>query len=157
MPHPRPWCVRAEAIAEDTIQLTLQLDEPGTLWCAALDTIDSDYCGADLESNELSSSESDEVLGTSPCYFETYIKGGTSDSTVFRSDVHVAYQDVKISVNRIWEKDRSGAAALTHETAYHIFCFAEDDWKIEAEAVPNSPNFAAPAGPNKNTITQVYG
>ena len=28
----------------------------------------------------------------SACYFETYIKGGTSDSTVFRADVHVAYQ-----------------------------------------------------------------
>ena len=32
--------VSGEAIAEDTIQLTLQLDEPGTIWCTpvALDT-----------------------------------------------------------------------------------------------------------------------
>lgn len=38
----------------------------------------------------------------------------------------------------------------TPAARYKIFCFAEDDWKVQAEsAVSRSLNFVAPAGPNK--------
>lgn len=33
---PMMLLVRAEGISGDTLQLTLQLDEPGTIWCRAL-------------------------------------------------------------------------------------------------------------------------
>lgn len=33
---PMMLLVRAEGISGDTLQLTLQLDEPGTIWCGAL-------------------------------------------------------------------------------------------------------------------------
>merc|ERR1719506_1288660 len=120
-----------ESTNHETIQLPLQLNEPGTLWCAATALSTGPYC---------SYSELQHYVASDSCYFETYIKGRALDGTVFRADVHQAYRDVDIEVNRIWEKDMVGSAALAHQTPYHIFCFAEDDWRIEAElALSNSP------------------
>merc|ERR1711871_670149 len=43
---------------------------------------------------------------------------------------------------------------MTHENGYGFVCFAEDDWKIEADnAVVLSPNSASPADPNKTPLS----
>jgi len=136
--------VSIEPIAEDTVQVILQLNEPGTLWCAMAlpdSSPATQYCkfGDYQESN----------AGAS-CYFETFIKGLVSDGTVFRADVHQSYLDYEIEVNRMWEKDQVGSAPLPAQTDFNVMCFAEDDWQIQASnAMVRSPNFNPPAGPNK--------
>ncbi len=81
--------VGAESVNHETIQLTLQLNEPGTLWCAA----------AELDTSAtLKNCQESYLQGTQPslqhayCYFENYIKGSNSEypATVFRADVHEA-------------------------------------------------------------------
>jgi hypothetical protein len=144
--------VDAESTNHETIQLTLQLNEPGTLWCAAVE-LDSSSGTTNCKNGEIQ----DATTGSGTCYFETYIRGSPSDQTVFRSLVHEAYTDVSIDVNRIWEKDQSGSAALEHETSYNIFCHAEDDWHIQAyfQSPSLSINFSPMNFPNKVALTQV--
>lgn len=65
--------------------------------------------------------------------------------------MHQSFRDVDIEVNAIWQKDESASAALAHESNYKIFCFAEDDWKFEADNARNqSLSFQSPGGPNKD-------
>jgi hypothetical protein len=146
--------VAREALAEDVIQVTLQLSEPGTIWCQI----------ADKDSSGLTTSHggrycrdmdvTDPSLGTNVadlCYFENFVKGVTADNTVFRADVRIPYQDYDIDLNLI-EKvaaTRAGVALLP-QYHYKVWCFAEDDWAIEAQNAPSpSPLFAKPPGPNK--------
>eukprot|EP00928_Gymnodinium_smaydae_P040215 TRINITY_DN27306_c0_g6_i1.p1 TRINITY_DN27306_c0_g6~~TRINITY_DN27306_c0_g6_i1.p1 ORF type:complete len:5181 (-),score=906.80 TRINITY_DN27306_c0_g6_i1:179-15013(-) len=146
---PKVIAVSSEAIAEDSIHVILQLNEPGTVWCAAAlpDSASApQFCklGAFQDSST-----------TADCYFETFIKGGATDGTVFRADAHVAYKDVDIVVNRLWERDKAGGAYLTGQTTYEVLCFAEDDWQIQAAAAANSPNFVAPPGPQGISLADV--
>ena len=70
--------------------------------------------------------------------------------------MHVAFRDYDIEVNRIIQKDTLSSTALFHENRYKIFCFAEDDWKIQADSASSkSISFASPTGPNKVTLSHV--
>jgi len=141
--------IAAEAIAEDTIHLTLQLNEPGTLWCSA---------GLPDASPSTTFCKLSEYQGEDPaedCFFETFVKGVASKETVFRVDAHHAFQDYVIEVNRILTKDTADSTALPAQTDFEILCFAEDDWAIEAaSAAVKSPNFAGPLRPNGVVINQ---
>ena len=141
--------VDAEAIAQDEIHMTLQLSEPGTLWCAVAeqDAVTTGNCkNAELQDSSPSSA----------CYFETFIKGdGVPNDATFTVQVHKAYVDYDITMNKILQKDKQAAASLAQETGYHVLCFAEDDWKLEAEGATNSPNYATPANPNKVGLATV--
>jgi Zn finger protein HypA/HybF involved in hydrogenase expression len=141
--------VRAESVNHETIQMTLQLNEPGTIWCQA------------TELSSVGSSvncKADDVQDTSTagdCYFETFVKGNGVDNS-FVAFAHSAFSDVEIEVNMIAKKDGSGTAPLEHEDSYNIFCFAEDDWKLEADgAATSSISYAPPAGPNKVVLADV--
>jgi len=146
--------VAREALAEDTIQVTLQLNEPGTIWCQIADRDTSAYGGTYCRDMDVTDAPS-----TDSCYFETWTKGvyrpGTG-STLFRADVHIPYQDYDIDLNYI--EQITGASApqgvsMEDQYLYNIWCFAEDDWQLEAEYTrlhgPLTPEFIAPAGPNK--------
>eukprot|EP00913_Durusdinium_trenchii_P022223 g20882.t1 len=110
----------AEALSPGTLQVRLQLDEPGTVWCAAT---------------------------------EDYIKGNLSSS--FQVEVHEAFQDVDVEVNRILQKDMAGDAPLELQTTYQVFCYAEDDWKIQADSASNSADYVSPAGPQGSSLQSV--
>ena len=46
--------------------------------------------------------------------------------------------------------------SLTEDLEYKIFCFAEDDWKIQADSsLPHSSNYVAPANPVKTVLSTV--
>merc|ERR1719253_2098541 len=133
--------VNAESVTHETLQITLQLNEPGTFWCAA-----AELDGSSVLKNckEADVQDSTPNTLTDPCYYENFIKGGASDGTVFRAEAHEAYRDYAVEITKIWQNDFTGSDPLTHEHPYKVFCFAEDDWKIEAEAASNSPNYNAP-------------
>jgi len=143
--------VSREALAEDTIQVTLQLNEPGTIWCQIADKDSSSltttpgglYC-RDMDVTETS---------THDCYFETWIKGADRGglSTVFRAEAHVPYQDYDIDLNLIEKVTATeGGFSLEAQYTYNVYCFAEDDWKLEADNAPSpSPEFLPAPGPNK--------
>ena len=40
--------------------------------------------------------------------------------------------DVEVDVNMILQKDMLAESPLQQETVYQVFCYAEDDWKIQA-------------------------
>ncbi|CAE7498925.1 unnamed protein product [Symbiodinium natans] len=143
--------VSAEAVSSDTVQVTLQLDEPGTIWCAAAE-LDTSVNIVNCKEGEVQDAEPDPSIR--PCYFETFAKGTYADGTVFKADVSQPFRDVDIEVNRIWERNGTGTSALQPETPYKIFCYAEDDWVVQSTAAMVSPNFVAPAIPNKSPLTQ---
>lgn len=64
---------------------------------------------------------------------------------------------MQVEVSRILRKDLSAADALTSETAYHVYCFAEDDWPSDAQgAARRSQSYVShPAEPNKVTLEDV--
>ncbi|CAK8994475.1 unnamed protein product [Durusdinium trenchii] len=144
--------ISAEAISRDTIQVTLQLDEPGTIWCAAAE-LDSSSELQNCRESEVQDTEPNDAI--TPCYYETFIKGSSSENVVFSHEVHDAFRDVDIEVNRIWQRDRNGSSTLLPETSYRIFCFAEDNWVLKTTASVVSPNFVAPSLPNKSPFSQV--
>jgi len=145
--------VASEPIAEDTIHITLQLNEPGTLWCA---TILPDNTIAPNAAQFCKTGELQESNPGQACYFETYIKGRQADGTVFRADAHNAFRDYDIEVNRMWYKSQTGSVPLPAQTDFDIMCFAEDDWRLESSnAAVNSPNYVIPANPNKVDLAHV--
>jgi hypothetical protein len=127
--------VASEAIAETTIQVTLQLDEPGTVWCA----IARPNGAAD---QSLYCTES-EIPSNSACgnnVYETYIKG--SSGAVFTQQVHVPYVDYDLDLNLIQEQGTSASQSLKALSGYKVYCFAEDNWDLESvNAVSKSINF----------------
>jgi len=144
--------VSREALAEDTIQVTLQLNEPGTIWCQIVDKDSSQVTttpgGHFCRDGDVSQDTSNQ------CYFETFIKGVTragAGSTTFRADVHIPYQDYDIDLNYI-EKVTSAqqGVSLTAQYHYNVWCFAEDNWALEAAAAAaHGPIFNPPVLPNK--------
>merc|ERR1719271_1892509 len=144
--------VQAESVNHETLQVTLQLNEPGTLWCAAAELDTPVIAPQNCKESELQDSST-----SAYCYYETYIKGSTSQNTVFRADVHEAYRDVDIEVNAIWERDTYGSSTLIREHPYKVFCFAEDDFKLQTQLTPaKSLNYdSANANPNKTPLHAV--
>lgn len=55
---------------------------------------------------------------------------GLVSAPPFISQVHEAFRDVSININRIPSKN-AVSAPLQHETGYAVLCFAEDDWPIQ--------------------------
>ena len=45
--------------------------------------------------------------------------------------------DVEVEVNMILQKDMLAESPLQQKTVYQVFCYAEDDWKIQALALPS--------------------
>ena len=117
---------------EDTLQIMLQLSEPGTVWCQVAETVNastpSPYCRED----EISSDPS------APCYWETFVKGSQSQGTSFSQIVPEAYTFIEVEMNRIWRKSMTSGDPLLPETNYKIFCFAEDDWPTQAQSPTQS-------------------
>ena len=98
--------------------ITLQLNEPGTLWCSATE-LPVHYYNVNCREGDVQESDAQ-----APCFFETMIKGSSAapDSsnygsanytTTFRADVHEAFRSVDIEVNRIWSKDLLLSKALS--------------------------------------------
>jgi hypothetical protein len=138
--------VSGEAIAEDTIQLTLQLDEPGTIWCTPV-RFTGVVTGEITENDYGSGAACSDVTGAGLTYFEDCIKGGTvgAGTAIFREYVPEAYRNVDLEMNRVITQDKTGSTPLTVETDYKYMCFAEDDWSIQAPDTTNgarSLNFA---------------
>ena len=46
--------------------------------------------------------------------------------------------DVEVEVNMILQKDMLAESPLRQKTVYQVFCYAEDDWKIQALALHES-------------------
>jgi hypothetical protein len=134
--------VASEAIAETTIQVTLQLDEPGTVWCA-ISRIDGSgedttYC------------EASEIPSTANCgngAYRTYITSNVG-GLPFVQEIHVPYVDYDLNLNLIQDEAGANAYPLKALSGYRVFCFAEDNWGLEAEAAnPNlSVNFRRRGG-----------
>lgn len=124
--------VTGEAIAMDTIQVTLQLNEPGTIWCQPVPAYAAaDYC---LDGDMTS-------VSGGHCYFETYIKG-QDPSTINVAHVAEPYTDYDINMQFIGKQaDPTDVSRLLSERPYKIWCFAEDDWT--SEAISGSINFDA--------------
>jgi len=127
MTPPQLIYVSSEALTQSTIQITLQLNEPGTVWCQpVLPSADGVYLDKDY------------IDATN---YKSHIIG-RSGSALFREFVHNAYINVDVEVNKLEAQDGMSAVPLVKETPYNIYCFAEDDWKIEAEnAGSKSVNF----------------
>ncbi|CAE8696863.1 unnamed protein product, partial [Polarella glacialis] len=131
--------VSSEALLEDTIQITLQLNEPGTVWCQpALPGVDA----ANVD-----------VADIDATTYKAWIKGRSGLAT-FMQYVHNAYTNVDVEVNMLESQAGTAAASLQKETPYNLFCFAQDDWDIEAvNAAALSINFnylaANVGGPNE--------
>ncbi|CAE7924644.1 unnamed protein product [Symbiodinium necroappetens] len=144
---PTMLLVQAEALRSATLQVRLQLNEPGTVWCAAAGKgSPGSYC---LDSELQSASSS------ADCFFEDYIKGNTSDGTSFSAYVSEAFQDVEVEITRILRKDMTAGSLLLPQTTYQIFCFAEDDWKAQADSVNSSAEYVSPTGSPATTFVTV--
>ncbi|CAK8989373.1 unnamed protein product [Durusdinium trenchii] len=119
--------VSTEALSEDTIQITLQLNEPGTVWCMpTLPATDATY----MDSADITSAN-----------FKDKITGASGPVT-FLQYVPLAYTNVDVAVDRVVRDDSTAATLLSRESNYNIFCFAADDWDFEATgAAQQSINF----------------
>merc|ERR1719482_1455981 len=129
-----------EALSENTIETTLQLDVPGTVWCQPV-----------LPSISPSSSKlkADHLTAAN---YEVYIKGDSTRGTYNSRDVHVPYNNVVVSMNMIEDASRTSSSSLVAEETYHIFCYAEDTWDLvtsDTVNYPHSPNYATGAVANK--------
>eukprot|EP00927_Polykrikos_kofoidii_P002778 TRINITY_DN11111_c1_g1_i1.p1 TRINITY_DN11111_c1_g1~~TRINITY_DN11111_c1_g1_i1.p1 ORF type:complete len:1928 (+),score=277.30 TRINITY_DN11111_c1_g1_i1:722-5785(+) len=138
--------VAREALAEDTIQVTLQLNEPGTIWCQIVNK-DSLAPGHYCQDQDVLSS----LSPGDPCHYETFVKGVPAHGTTFSAEVHVPYQDHDINLNKIEKVTPVTAGeSLTAQEYYNVWCFAEDDWALQATLAPNpSPSFTPPVQSNK--------
>ncbi|CAE6973255.1 PEPD [Symbiodinium sp. CCMP2592] len=140
--------VSREALGESHIQVTLQLNEPGTVWCQV-----ADQDGSPTGTRYCQNSAIDFLTSSDPCYYETWIQGvnrGGSDSTVFMEEVHVPYQDFDIDMTRIEKVTATVAGeAMVGNYFYYVWCFAQDDWVNQAPTPSPSPSFVAPVNPNK--------
>ncbi|CAE7397007.1 unnamed protein product [Symbiodinium pilosum] len=121
--------VSSGALSEDTIQITLQLNEPGTVWCMpTLPTVDATY----VDAADITSAD-----------FKDKITGASSPVT-FVQYVPTAYTNIAVEVELLSSRNArtSEAAYLAAESPYNIFCFASDDWDFEATgATDQSINF----------------
>ena len=64
-------------------------------------------------------------------YFETFIKGNVTST--FEVPVHEAYRNVEVEVS-VLQLRTGESRPLEQQRAYNVFCYAEDDWVLEAFA-----------------------
>jgi hypothetical protein len=125
---------------DDTIQITLQLNEPGTVWCHPV-----------LPNGDATFINKADVTAST---YISYIKGRDAS---FMEHVHTAYTNVDVEVNKLDRDDATGSTALSKETHYNIICFAEDDWRIEAHnAAVLSENYQLSNAATPSTGTSTY-
>lgn len=108
-----------------------------------------------------------DALPAGDCFFETFVTGTgplSPPDAVFQAQVHEAFRNVDLDINRIVNKGASSSSPLLSEYPYTIFCFAQDDWKIQdgetvlegkakvqtrpcqADASAYLPNYLSPSG-----------
>lgn len=61
------------------------------------------------------------------CYWLNFIQGNN-----FRAEVHEAFVDYSINMNLLYPIGSNASEALTSESQYEVFCYAEDDWSDQA-------------------------
>ncbi|CAK9095832.1 Uncharacterized protein SCF082_LOCUS45000 [Durusdinium trenchii] len=145
--------VAAEGVkTEDTLQVVLQLNEPGTVWCQVAEPLtaaSSVYCREDDISSDPSAQ----------CYWETFMKGSVALGTSFSAEVPLPFTYVRVEMNRIWQKGLTQGDPLLPdwETEYKIFCLAEDDWPSQAQASDLTSVYfnASSLSPQRSTLPQV--
>lgn len=111
---------------QDTLQIMLQLSEPGTVWCQNL-SFTSDHgvnaayvrCSGQVAETVNASTPSpycreDEISSdpSAPCYWETFVKGSQSQGTSFSQIVPEAYTFIEVEMNRIWRKSMTSGDPL---------------------------------------------
>merc|ERR1719353_1912082 len=89
--------INSETTAEDEITLTLQLDEPGTIWCQAFEKY------SHMAQPTLTNQDYKLINHVG------YIQGDQARGTQFRAFVSEAYDDVTIVVNRIESSNRNSS------------------------------------------------
>ncbi|CAK8986554.1 Uncharacterized protein SCF082_LOCUS596 [Durusdinium trenchii] len=146
-----PQMILVDAESLDTsIQVTLQLNEPGTVWCQlmSLQGPNSSICDTStLQDNDTAAS----------CYYESYIKG--SAPSAFRAEVPQAYRNVHLTLDRLLDSSLTSSGTLVSETSYQVLCYAEDDWDLQASGLSvleRSPQFVAPGVPNQVSLNAVH-
>lgn len=123
---PQMTFVRADSLASATLQVTLQLNEPGTIWCQAVEVFASTQNLANCNDEEFQQESSSD-----DCFYETFVKASASSpSAIFSAYVNEAFQHVAIDINKIVSKAGT-SSSLESQYPYRVFCFAEDDWNIQ--------------------------
>merc|ERR1719174_1775146 len=138
--------VSGEAIAEDTIQLTLQLDEPGTIWCTPV-ALDTEGVNGEIEEDDFGVGQQCYPSTGGTTLWSDCVKGFAfgAGSTIFKVYVPEAYRNVDLEMNRAANSAFSDSLPLLVETDYKYMCYAEDDWESQAPDTTNgarSPNYA---------------
>ena len=123
---PQMIFVGSDSLASATLQVTLQLNEPGTIWCQAVEvsasTQKTTFCSDEDIQQDASSSD---------CFYETFIKASASSPpAIFSAYVNEAFQIVALDIDKTVSKSGT-STALDSQYPYAIFCFAEDDWLIQ--------------------------
>ena len=123
---PQMIFVGSDSLASATLQVTLQLNEPGTIWCQAVEvsasTQKTTFCSDEDIQQDASSSD---------CFYETFIKASASSPpAIFSAYVNEAFQIVALDMDKAVSKSGT-STALDSQYPYTIFCFAEDDWLIQ--------------------------
>ena len=123
---PQMTFVRADSLASATLQVTLQLNEPGTIWCQAIEVFATTQNLANCNEEDFQQDSS-----SNDCFYETFVKASSSSpAAIFSAYVHQAFQHVAIDIDKIVSKTGT-STSLESQYPYGIFCFAEDDWVIQ--------------------------
>ncbi len=64
---------------------------------------------------------------TSDCYWLNFIQGNN-----FSVEVRESFVDYSINMNLLYPLGSNAPAPLTPESQYEVFCYAQDDWSIQA-------------------------
>lgn len=64
---------------------------------------------------------------TSDCYWLNFIQGNN-----FSVEVRESFVDYSINMNLLYPSGSNAPAPLTPESQYEVFCYAQDDWSIQA-------------------------
>ena len=153
----------AEAVSSSELQVTLQLNEPGTAWpsvsafrfctrglrCftqrfgvnqagrgrprSVLSDVRTGSSVAGDTSGDATQCQSSEVQNLSSTTDCFWIT--LIQSNDFHADVHEAFVDVSINMNLLHPHQGQVASLLSPETTYEIFCYAEDDWPTQVNRV----------------------
>jgi len=79
------------------------------------------------------------------------------EDTVFRNDVHGAYQDHDVDIDRILNKVAATREARLCEYPRNGLCVAAYCWQINVGSVISSMSYVPPSGPNANDLAVTIG